>query len=400
MLFSSKNSCGFSTIFLINYLLPLKVRHKNYLMSTASYIRIHKNKILLRWEKVSRELIDPANDKSRSEIRDHLPELIDALCDVVERGVFEKPQELGEIHGRQRFSFGDYTLSEVLNEYWLLKRVLIEELEQFEQIYIKEFSLISRFFESAATVAAVEFAELREAELNQSSKNLEASNNDLERFAAVAAHDLKSPTATIIGYADLILQNSLIPEEEISKVDTIKRIGTRMIELVDHLLDYSRIGKSNAKKEVFSLSKSAIEAKANLFELNSTQKYEVRISVLPDFNGYEPLFTQLFQNLIENSLKFKSDIRPCLITISGSEEDDQIKISFKDNGMGFDSSLNFEVFEPFKRGDNIKNIHGSGLGLATVQKIVELHGGKISAHGQKGEGVEFIIKLPRELEKH
>ena len=365
-------------------------------MSDQCHVRVHKDKILNRWEKLSREMFPSASDKSRASIRNHLPELMDALCDVIETGIFEKPRELSKSHGQQRFSFGDYTLSQVLDEYWLLKKVVFDELEHGREVVLSEFRLINRFFESAATVAAVEFAKLRENELSKATRHLEASYQDLERFAAVAAHDLRSPASTIIGYADLALDDSAQASDEmISQIKTIKNIGSRMIHLIDQLLDYSKIGKSDIEQKSFSLSVSALEAKSNLAKNISESNAEIIIEDLPEVTGYPVLFTQLFQNLIANSLKFKSDKIPSRITISGRQENDLIKLFIKDNGMGFDPALNREIFEPFKRGNNSKDIKGSGLGLATVQKIVELHGGKIRAIGRMDEGAEFIIEIPQ-----
>ncbi len=365
-------------------------------MSVKCHVRVNKDKILNLWEQLSREKFHSSSDKSRTAVRNHLPELTDALCDVIETGIFEKPKELGEIHGRQRFSFGDYTLSEVLNEYWLLKNVIFEELESAHEVLLKDFKLINRFFESAATVAAVEFSELRENDLGKATKHLESSYEDMERFVAVAAHDLRSPALTIIGYTDLLLDHlSQTSDEIVLPIQTIRNIGSRMIQLVDQLLDYSKISKSDIEKKFFPLSKSAMDAKSNLEKNISESNAEVVINDLPEINGCPILLTQLFQNLIANSLKFKSNSRPCEITISSIQDKNFIKIFIKDNGMGFDPTLNREIFEPFKRGNNIKNINGSGLGLATVQKIVELHGGKISAIGHKGEGAEFIIELPK-----
>ncbi len=365
-------------------------------MQDSCLIRTHKDKILNRWELLSREVFPAATDKSRTAIRDHLPQLTDALCDVIETGIFEKPKELGKIHGRQRFSFGDYTLSQVLDEYWLLKNVVLDELEQTNEFSIPDFRLINRFFESSATIAAVEFSKLREIEISKAARHLEASYYDLERFSAIAAHDLRSPTSTIIGYADLILDDSKeVSNETLNQIKTIKTIGSRMIHLIDQLLEYAKIGKSKIERKKFSLVVAAEEAKSNLAKDISEAGAIVTIENLPEITGHPILFTQLFQNLIANALKFKSEKRAPQIAISGRQEHDLIKLRIKDNGMGFDPSLNEEIFGPFKRGDNSKNIAGSGLGLATVQKIVELHEGTVSAVGRVDEGAEFNIEIPQ-----
>ena len=104
--------------------------------------------------------------------------------------------------------------------------------------------------------------------------------------------------------------------------------------------------------------------------------------------------TQLFQNLIANSLKFRSPNRGCEIWINASGASDKIQIEFKDNGIGFKPELREFIFEPFKRAhDNLK-IQGSGIGLATVQRIVKLHHGTISAEGIENEGAAFRMSFP------
>lgn len=367
-------------------------------MPNKCFIRENKDKILVRWEILSREMFPSASDKSRVAVRDHLPQLTDALCDVIESGVFEKPETLGESHGRQRFSFGDYTLSQVMEEYWLLKKVIMDELEKENQIVMSHIRLINHFFESAATSAACEFSNLSENKLRHLVHFLEISNQDLERFSAVAAHDLRSPVATIIGYSDLIMDDIMDDHEDLtSNVQVIKTTSQRMLSLIDQLLEYTKVGKSVLAKQVFSLEKAAQNAVDNLKKQFADANAQIRIEDLPQMMGDEILFSQLFQNLIANSLKFKSNQRPCLITVRGRQVNDRIYISVKDNGMGFDPSLNQEIFEPFKRGNNIRNIKGSGLGLATVKKIVDLHGGTVLALGRVDEGAEFNIEVPRVL---
>lgn len=378
---------------------PSTICPKEGPMPEQCHIKVYKEKILNRWERISREMFPAATDKSRTAIRNHLPQLIDALCEVIETGVFENPKELGKIHGRQRFSFGDYTLSQVLDEYWLLKKVVFDELEHADKVVLTDFRLINRFFESAASVAAVEFAKLREIELKKAARHLEASYQDLERFSAVAAHDLRSPASTIIGYADLVLDDAeAVSEDIINQIKTIKNVGSRMIHLIDQLLEYAKIGKSKVERKTFSLSVAAQEARSNLAKDIAEAGAVVSIESLPEVLGHPILFTQLFQNLIANSLKFKSEKRIPQITISSWQETDLIKLRIKDNGIGFDPSMNQEIFEPFKRGDNSKNIVGSGLGLATVQKIVDLHDGKVSAVGRVDEGAEFNIEIPQATE--
>lgn len=343
----------------------------------------------------SREMFPTFSDKSRAAIRDHVPQLMDTLCDMIETGEHEDPTKLSKIHGQQRHTFHDCTLEQVIKEYWLLKKIIFDDLESIETTNIADLRVINRFFESAATTAAVEFTRLREEELQRVVRHLASSNADLERFAAIAAHDLRSPIATIIGYSDLAVDMAEDdPREAIRKFKTIKDISVRMIGLVDQLLQYSKIGKSKINSKTFSLSNAAEEAMVNLGKYILESKAEIIVDSMPNLTGDPVLFSQLFQNLIANSLKFKSEKRPCKITISARKENGIVKIKVKDNGVGFDPTKNLEIFEPFERGDNIQGIKGSGLGLATVKKILDLHGGYISATGTVEQGAEFTIEVP------
>ncbi len=364
-------------------------------MAESCHIRIQKQKILARWEYLSRQKLPAAADKSRTAILDHLPELFDALCEVLETKILEKPKEISKIHGRQRFSFGSYTLAQVIDEYALLKDVIFDEISAEGKASFEEFRLIGRFFDAAMATASTEFATLRENEIKRTAKNLEASHSDLERFVAVAAHDLRSPAATIVSYAELALAEAgNLTALPVNPVDTIRKISLRMIQLIDQLLVYTKIGNSDVVKKSFSLFAAAEAAKMSLTNQILEAQAEVLIESLPDYYGDQVLFSQLFQNLIANSLKFKAAERKCRILISYEEDQSFLRLRIKDNGIGFDPEMSQEIFEPFKRGVNHQNIKGSGLGLATVKKIVELHGGRIHAMGRLDAGVEIHIELP------
>ncbi len=364
-------------------------------MSVPCFLRENKEKILSGWEELSRATFPAATLKSRTAVRDHLPQLVDALCEMLETGDSDRPKKLSEIHGRQRFAFGDYSISQVMGEYWLLKTVMFDKMEAGQEIDLQVLRVINRFFESAATGAAAEFSKLRENELHLAAQTLLGTNRDLERFAAIAAHDLRSPVATIAGFADLGLEDCQSPTDPAAvKFARIKDVSMRMIHLIDQLLGYSDIGKSAPVMARFSLSEAAEDAKGNLAVSIADTKAVIQIERLPEITGTKILFTQLFQNLFSNSLKFRADTRPPLIIVKSWHEGDAIRIQVKDNGVGFDPAMNQEIFEAFKRGDNSQGIRGSGLGLATVNKIVSLHGGKIMATGAVNRGAEFDIDLP------
>lgn len=363
-------------------------------MNASAHLRANKEKILRRWEEISLANLPEAQALSRTAIRDHVPQVFNALCDVLDTGVFKRPDALSKIHGRQRSWSTDYSLAEVMAEYAILKNLIFDELEVFGAS-IKCFRLTDFFFDSASSIATSEFVGLREDQLNNVTKSLISINQELETFAAVAAHDLRSPTSTILGYVDLIASEEPIAAEVAGKaVETIKRTAGRMLELIDRLLEYSRIGKEHLARENFSLKAAAMDAA----DLLSTQIQDsgtlVHVGDLPDYMGDQILFRQLFQNLISNSIKFRSQKRACEIFVRATKDDAHLRLVVTDNGSGFDPVLSEQIFQPFKRGTNRLDIQGSGLGLATVKKIVELHGGKIHGKGALDIGAEIQIELP------
>ncbi len=364
-------------------------------MTPRCFLRNDKETLLSKWEAVARAELPAAREtQSRKAVRDHLPELVDALCEVIESRKFEPPKAISRTHGRQRFSFGDYTLAQVITEYSLLKNLVFDLVAANESLSLDEFRLIDLFFDSAMTTAATEFAKLRELDLKKSALKLLESNTDLERFAAVAAHDLRSPAATIVGYAELLMSKAEPHPELLKIVSVVDRTAKRMIQLIDQLLIYTKLGASTSIPTSFSLASSVDDALGSSHAEIREARAKIHVGPLPQMTGDSVLMTQLFQNLIANSLKFRSPNRECEIWIEASLAADRLQIQFKDNGIGFKPNLREFIFEPFKRAHDNSKIQGSGIGLATVQRIVKLHHGSISAEGVENEGAVFRMSFP------
>jgi signal transduction histidine kinase len=363
-------------------------------MSSECFLRNDKEMLLSNWEKLAKAELPSADEKSHKAILDHLPELIDALCVVIESKKFEPPKEISKTHGRQRFSFGDYSLAQVIKEYSLLKNLVYDRITTEPSLSLKEFRLIDHFFDSAVRTAATEFAKLRELDLKSTASKLEESHADLERFTGVAAHDLRSPAATIVGYAELLLSKTETQPELAKVVTVVDRTAKRMIQLIDQLLIYTKIGATQVGHSSFSLAASVDDALTSTGAEIREAKAKVHVGPLPQMVGDSVLMTQLFQNLITNSLKFRSLHRPCEISIDGGLKGHHLHIEFKDNGIGFQPELRGVIFEPFKRAHEKLKIQGSGIGLASVQRIVKLHHGTISAEGIENEGATFRMTFP------
>lgn len=224
---------------------------------------------------------------------------------------------------------------------------------------------------------------------------LKKRNEELAEFNYVASHDLQEPLHTILAFTGLLLKNNEtgLNEESQFFLKHINESANRMSELIVSLLNYSLIGKiisfevidCNALMQQVLLDlDSSIQASAAIIQVES----------LPTVQGDKALLRQVFQNLISNALKFKQASKQAHLKISSKVVDNQCYLSFKDKGIGIEKQYLDKVFGIFQRLHNKTEYDGTGLGLATCRKIVEMHNGKIWAASEKGIETTFFVSLP------
>lgn len=247
--------------------------------------------------------------------------------------------------------------------------------------------------------------EQRTAELLQMNAELERSNHELEQYAYIASHDLQEPLRKIQTFAELLKMNAHDPEAVELYYGKINVTARRMSGLIKDVLNYSRLSKSQNAFGQADLNQVVQDVK-NDFELLIEQKKAVFIiSPLPVIKGDVQQLRQLFANLVSNSLKFSEqqphiqvdaafvDL-PAGIQDPGPASGQYVEITFKDNGIGFEQKYAEQVFIVFKRLNNRQFYSGTGIGLALCKRIVERHGGMISASSELGKGTTFTILLP------
>jgi len=227
-------------------------------------------------------------------------------------------------------------------------------------------------------------------------KQLEKANKELEEFAYIASHDLQEPLRKIQAFGDMVKERCfhLIDKTGQDYLDRVTQSAQRMGQLLQELLDLSRI---TSKKEPFkriNLAKAVQEA-ADVFEVILKETGgRITIENLPMIECDESQIRQLFQNLIGNALKFRDDQIP-LVQVRGRVIDqDLCEITVNDNGIGFDPQFAEVIFRPFERLSGRSKYEGTGMGLAICSKIVERHGGTIRAESEPGKGATFFIRLP------
>ena len=226
---------------------------------------------------------------------------------------------------------------------------------------------------------------------------LEQSNRDLEDFAHVASHDLQEPLRKIQTFADrLITMRDYRDERVRDYLERMRRTAGRMQALLLDLLRYSRATSGTELVEVFNLKTPVEEAVADLGMFIEETKACIEIGELPEIEADQAQMHQLFLNLIGNALKYRAERKPVVrIYLGPSLPDELHRICVEDNGIGFDECYIDKIFKPFQRlhGRNAP-YEGTGMGLAICRKIVERHGGTISATSKPGEGTTFILDLP------
>lgn len=268
----------------------------------------------------------------------------------------------------------------------------VELLREGAQDYILKPFGVEELRARVANWLAVRHNQDRLAALNAA---LERSNSDLEQFAFVASHDLKAPLRTVANYLQ-ILEHDLAPRLEKKDLDYLRRASAaaaRMGAMTQGLLDYARLEREPTPFESVELDRILDACLANLEqELRSSGARIVR-SPLPSLVSSPTLLTHLFQNLLENALKFRSE-RPPRILCSARVDGEDVIVSIQDNGIGIPQDQTQGLFQLFHRLQGAQGIPGAGIGLAMSKRIVERLGGTIGCESAPGQGSTFWFRLP------
>ncbi|WP_455367085.1 PhnD/SsuA/transferrin family substrate-binding protein [Kaarinaea lacus] len=223
---------------------------------------------------------------------------------------------------------------------------------------------------------------------------LEASNEELESYSYSIAHDLRSPLRSLVGFSQIIAKDAA-PKLNPDELDALRRItsaGKHMAELIDDILELSRITRRELKLETINISAIAHDIANNLTEHNSSRKIHWCIQDNMLDHGDEQLLRLLMQNLIDNAWKFTRDVKEARIDIGQSCSDNNCVYYVRDNGVGFDMQYADKMFMPFQR-LHADEFEGTGIGLATVQRIIQRHGGKVWAETTSDAGTTFYFTL-------
>ena len=235
-----------------------------------------------------------------------------------------------------------------------------------------------------------------ETEILAKAVALEAANKELEAFAYSVSHDLRAPLRHIDGFVGLLRRSLKNGTNDLAQhhLDVISASARQMGALIDDLLTFSRMGRAELHKTTFDLGVLARRVIEELSPDTAGREVEWRIVGLPSVHADPALLRLVLLNLVGNALKFTRGKTPACIEISAGKPDGAAAVTIRDNGAGFDMRYADKLFGVFQRLHRQDEFEGTGIGLANVARIIQKHGGTVSAEGAVDRGAAFTFTLP------
>ena len=237
--------------------------------------------------------------------------------------------------------------------------------------------------------------ELMQSQLSEYAQKLFKSNEELTDFAHIASHDLRAPIRNIGSFTQL-LERRISPQLDARSQEYLEFIKTNVrqsTKLIEDLLNYSKIDKNIGEAQPVDLNDVLYLVNNNLQSFITEKKANIIAKDLPILNGHTSLFVQLFQNLINNGLKYNQSETPT-VTVSTEKQNNDLIFKIADNGIGISPQYKEQIFSMFRRLHSAAEYEGSGIGLAFCQRIVATYGGRIWFESIEGQGTTFIFTLP------
>ncbi len=248
-----------------------------------------------------------------------------------------------------------------------------------------------------AMLCMVEDLNIITTELKEEREKLEFSNKELEAFTYSVSHDLRAPLRAINGFARFLIEDysDRIDDEGKRFINTIRHNANRMDQLISDLLNLSRISRVVINQSRIDMSALAWSVFQEVASDDEKKLFDLTIEKMPPVICDSSLIKLVWQNLIENALKYSSKSQIKKIIIGAEENKNETRFYTKDYGAGFDDKYKHKLFGVFQRLHRENEFEGTGVGLAIVQRIIQRHGGKVGAEGKINEGSTFYFSLPR-----
>lgn len=392
---------------------PLMTRQK-----AAQYLQSHIPEIMETWEEHVRAATPPLKSQSRIILQNSLPKFIQRLADVL--GQSETQNEpidaaFAQEHGEQRAQLEGYSLEQVIEEYYAVRLTLITMLQSVGSLDEQTNLTINASIDWSIKKAATEYMKTVQEQLKtaeqekivalqtverERNQTLQVADQRKNEFISVLAHEFRTPLS-VIKNALYLMETRETDAKALRSILASDRQVDRLTRLVDDLTDVNRIisGKVELKKTPLDLNvvvKEAIEVIHPFFE-ERQQVLELIISLEPlGIEGDAQRLDQTFTNLLKNASKYTPP--GGTITVSTSVSGEEAMVCIRDTGIGIDPEHLGEVFNLYTQLNTLGPVSadkGMGIGLSLVRRIVELHGGDVTASSEGiGHGSQFTVCLP------
>lgn len=290
-----------------------------------------------------------------------------------------------------------------------------ESMENTPIIFVTAISKEDQYASRAANIGAVDYIfkpinadilrskvkvyldlYMQRAQIMRLNSVLQQSNEELERFAYICSHDMQEPVRMMYSYSEILEQDyaTKLDEDAQKYLRFIAGSAHHMQKMVSDILTFSRIGRETPALETVDCNQILEEALEKFGEIIVRKKVKVTKDTLPTLQTCPTLMRVLLQNLIGNALKFQDGSRPPEIMISAQQKGNGWEFSVRDNGIGIDPAFNDKVFAIFQRYHRKEDYPGTGIGLSTCKKFLEVYGGSIRFESAPGQGTSFYFSIP------
>jgi signal transduction histidine kinase len=362
--------------------------------SIGARLRDHLPRIMETWENAVRRAIPGAQGTDLQVLRNSLPELLLEIAEEVEhvQGTeFNRKLHLSKVHGAERAKLPQYSLSEVILDYRILRKTVFNVLEESAPLHPRERDIVTDAIEAAMQDAAAEYMAHTQV--------LVMADRHKSELLAVVAHELRSPLSALAN-ALYVLENTPLDDRGVRQVEAGNRQIRQITRIVSDLMDITSIaeGKVALKMAPLTIENIINDAIATVLPLIESRGQELTSSISSHgiiINGDADRLQQVMLNLLNNSAKYTEAGGRIWVTLAAEGSDAVIRV--KDTGIGIDPPALPQIFDMFHQVSAATPFAdgGVGIGLGVVKRLAELHGGTVSVESQGlGKGSEFTLRLP------